>query len=421
MTCCHNGTFLYNIQSELLQRMSDVPIGKAVAFAEFEIRNTKWRLIIYPNGRTQRFSGYFQAELQLTSLPTACKEIIICMTIKCLQTESSSTIIATQTINDMNGWSFALHSSELLKNKYNKLDFMVHVKILQINAANNIYYQYKFQYPKTSKLKYAMNKNMINKFIDCKPGKVIEYQASDMWCIRVMPNGDIPERAGCFIISLQLKLFPANVVQISVAINIWCSLLDEKSFEYRFSKEYNRIGITLASGTFDEFIKLKEFKVSANLMIVHEYSKFPTDVEKYELKHEPASNYRGFNNVNAVKYWLGNEVKLEQYFDLFTKNGYNVLNKIVDNITMRELEKIGIKQRSHRKIIMLFVNKLKNKNKFEDNTEKGKTICGWILCSRKRYEFVKKSKCKGCKLIRYCSKTHQKKHWNYIHRMCCGK
>eukprot|EP01084_Bolivina_argentea_P238926 401453_1 len=390
--------------------MSDVPTGKAVSFEAFEIRNTKWRLIVFPNGRNQRFSGYFQAQLQLTSLPTAFKEIIICMTVRCLQTESSNTIITTQTINAHNGWSFALHSSELLKNKHNKLDLMVHVTILQINAANNIYYQYKFQYPKTNKLKYTMNKYIINKFVDCKPGKAIEYQASDMWCIRVMPNGDIPERAGCCIISLQLKLFPANVVEMSVAINIWCSLLEEKSFEYSFSREHDHIGIALAFGTFDEFMKLKEFKVSVDLMIVHEYSQFLTDIEKYELKHKKLHH---FNHVNAVKYWLGNVVKLEQYIDLFRKNGYNEFNKIVDGITMRELEKIGIKQRSHRKIIMLFVNKLKNKNKFEDNTEKGKTICGWILCSRKRYEFVKKSKCKGCKLIRYCSKTHQKKHWNY--------
>eukprot|EP01084_Bolivina_argentea_P009249 17299_1 len=45
--------------------------------------------------------------------------------------------------------------------------------------------------------------------------------------------------------------------------------------------------------------------------------------------------------------------------------------------------------------------------------------CGWPLCNKKKHEFQNKNKCKGCKLTQYCSRNHQKKHWNHIHREQC--
>eukprot|EP01084_Bolivina_argentea_P230396 388638_1 len=48
-----------------------------------------------------------------------------------------------------------------------------------------------------------------------------------------------------------------------------------------------------------------------------------------------------------------------------------------------------------------------------------KVKCSWPLCNKYRNEFNVKHKCKGCRLVRYCCRNHQKKHWKYIHSTQC--
>ena len=49
--------------------------------------------------------------------------------------------------------------------------------------------------------------------------------------------------------------------------------------------------------------------------------------------------------------------------------------------------------------------------------------CGWPPCDKwkgGRHRFPARSICKGCRLIRYCSRIHQKRHWKYMHSQQCG-
>ena len=47
--------------------------------------------------------------------------------------------------------------------------------------------------------------------------------------------------------------------------------------------------------------------------------------------------------------------------------------------------------------------------------------CGWPLCTKRKDvdSFAARSICKGCRLIRYCCRSHQKRHWKYMHRQQC--
>eukprot|EP01084_Bolivina_argentea_P116156 206434_1 len=67
-----------------------------------------------------------------------------------------------------------------------------------------------------------------------------------------------------------------------------------------------------------------------------------------------------------------------------------------------------------------FVAEIRNRYRSEFGEFKFRYLyleCGWPLC--KRENFVKRNICKGCKLIQYCCRNHQKKHWKYIHSQQC--
>eukprot|EP01084_Bolivina_argentea_P216022 366938_1 len=50
-----------------------------------------------------------------------------------------------------------------------------------------------------------------------------------------------------------------------------------------------------------------------------------------------------------------------------------------------------------------------------------KRECGWVLCNKKQNAFGAKNKCKGCMMVQYCCRRHQKKHWKYIHSQQCSQ
>lgn len=47
--------------------------------------------------------------------------------------------------------------------------------------------------------------------------------------------------------------------------------------------------------------------------------------------------------------------------------------------------------------------------------------CGWPCCKHSGKAQTANYICKGCRLIRYCCRDHQKRHWKYIHSQQCKR
>ena len=64
------------------------------------------------------------------------------------------------------------------------------------------------------------------------------------------------------------------------------------------------------------------------------------------------------SEMNAVRQWMNNVVKLPQYLDLFVQHGFDDL-KVIQALTMNDLEEMGIEKRGHRIRIVQAIASLK--------------------------------------------------------------
>ena len=86
----------------------------------------------------------------------------------------------------------------------------------------------------------------------------------------------------------------------------------------------------------------------------------PRRKSKNEERRSNKENQReNIKKGYAVGKWLQNDVKLPQYVEAFIKNGYDDMDTVEMTLKKRDLHKIGITTRGHRKKIMMFVNRLK--------------------------------------------------------------
>ena len=87
-----------------------------------------------------------------------------------------------------------------------------------------------------------------------------------------------------------------------------------------------------------------------------------------KLNNKPNKN-KNISEKEKLRLWLKNVVHLEEYFNLFTKNGFDELDDMKD-ITINDLNIIGIKKLGHKKKLIKYIQKLNaNNNKNNENNK----------------------------------------------------
>eukprot|EP01084_Bolivina_argentea_P009460 17659_1 len=282
-----DGVHQWTIQGQLLDEILSAKVGqgfKSEPFRMSNIENSEWQIEIFPNGwdTDVKYTGYCHVYLSLLSMPSSWNELMICRTIRCVQTESSLTKLARYKELQSRGWVYALPFDEIKRGNFSKLDFIITMNTQQIafKPRNEIHCPFDAPYEKERQLIYKVDEVIMRRLSHCRAGKRIESEIFDnMWCIGLCPNGDIPENAGKCVISLSLCGFPSDVSKMKVRWTISIKELHQKKcIKSEFSLK-RPIQNCIAT-TFDRFQRMKKgMNVCINVEILHQYDEHGDEIE----------------------------------------------------------------------------------------------------------------------------------------------
>eukprot|EP01084_Bolivina_argentea_P317122 549796_1 len=199
------GTYTWSIDdAHLLTKIVKAKNCKSFYSDVFTIGELNWKIGIFPNGWPKERMGSFDVCVELLSLPTSWKSVIINRIIQCQQSQSSDTNIATYNKSgDSKGWQAnTLRLEEIKELKIDNLVFIIEIKILRIILKNNkILYNYQFNNIKHQQLIWHLDKQTLSLARKAYNGKRFESKIfNNMWCIRLAPNGHNKDYIGkCMI------------------------------------------------------------------------------------------------------------------------------------------------------------------------------------------------------------------------------
>ena len=134
--------FMWKIDEESQPSISTLlstRVGSKYCSSIFELCKLNWMIELYPNGYREDSRGAFKLYVQLLSMPDkACKNIIVCRTIECLESMTKITNICQYKNDESYGWTTgSLYLQEIKENNYKSLTFIITIRILQINYSND--------------------------------------------------------------------------------------------------------------------------------------------------------------------------------------------------------------------------------------------------------------------------------------------
>eukprot|EP01083_Nonionella_stella_P064495 168127_1 len=272
----NKGEHRWCIDTKLLQTMITAKCMEKFISPTFKMCHLVWQIEAYPNGNTPSSIGSFNIYLRLISIPSAWKNITICRTFKCNETQSGYTAVSQYDKTTSLGWPDFTLSLQDIKTRIhwlNPLQFMIQIKVLQIRLHKNdsqIFYEQKLDPYKALKhqsFSWAINRDLLHEMKQSYFRKgFVSPILNDMWCLRVYPAGKAVKSD--FLIQLQLCGLPAQCDVLSTKWKIVCASVDVSvKWNTDFSYTQSCWGWGNNHLSFDAFKTCTEFTIELEVSV----------------------------------------------------------------------------------------------------------------------------------------------------------
>eukprot|EP01084_Bolivina_argentea_P262209 443362_1 len=243
---------------------------------KFKMSHLIWQLECYPNGNSPQSVGSFNLYLRLMSMPLAWKDITICRTFKCKETQSGYTAVSKYQKDTSLGWpDFTLTMSDINSRIHwlKQLKFIINIKILQIRLNKNdgqIFYENKinpFKSLSKQTIKWKINDDLLHEMKQSyfKKGFVSPIY-NDIWCYRIYPNGKSIK--GDFLVQLQLCGLPKQTNKLNVNWKINCAQVNlSAGWTTEFDYKQSCWGWGNNQLSFEKFKKCQTFEIETHIYI----------------------------------------------------------------------------------------------------------------------------------------------------------
>eukprot|EP01084_Bolivina_argentea_P223390 377988_1 len=139
----------WTISGEQLKTTLNASIAERFESNSFNLNNSSWRILSYPNGNNEETEGSYMIFAYLEEMSSEWKEITICLTIISPATNSRLTRVAVYNDSKGLGWYPGTLLLDEIKemDDLTELEWVLEITVLKIVSVDDeILYQHKFSY-----------------------------------------------------------------------------------------------------------------------------------------------------------------------------------------------------------------------------------------------------------------------------------
>ena len=255
------GSYQWIIDNDTLQLMKSKKGRSKFSSHTFKIAELEWIIDVYPNICSSSEAGIFQVYLRLVSLPTTWEHVLLCLNIRCPETQSSHTSLQ-QWDEGRSDWGWPPNAMKFTEiESLNQLSFIASIRVnkIKLKNSNKYYYQQNVSIPRISKIEWKINEDLLSKMKLSHNGKRFTSPIyNDTFCFAICPNGESFAH-GRTKIELVLCALPPNQKNINLKWKINLNATESSSIGdktyYKSSKKFS----------FDKFQKLKGLTIHADI------------------------------------------------------------------------------------------------------------------------------------------------------------